>query len=35
MHGGFPGIGVSTLVYGTVWIATATGRALARMRGAR
>lgn len=35
MHGGFPGIGISTLVYGAVWISTTTARALTRLRGAR
>jgi hypothetical protein len=35
MHGGVPGIGFSTLVYGVVWIATNAGRAALRLGGRR
>lgn len=35
MHGAVPGIGLSTLVHGTVWLATGTWRALLRLWGRR
>jgi hypothetical protein len=35
MHGGFPGIGFSTIIYGAVWLATSTGRTVRRLRGDR
>ncbi|MCP2339403.1 hypothetical protein FHU30_004760 [Actinomadura rupiterrae] len=35
MHGGFPGIGISTLIYGAVWITTTTTRALTHLRATR
>lgn len=35
MHGAVPGIGLSTLIYGTVRLATGTGRAILGLRGRR
>lgn len=35
MHGGLPGIGLSTIVYCAVWITTGAGRAILRLRGRR
>ncbi|MBG6090631.1 hypothetical protein IW256_004744 [Actinomadura viridis] len=32
MHGAVPGIGISTLIYGTVWLVTLTARAFRSRR---